>query len=194
MVSPETWEKLQAAKPLLEIDSTFDTYTIAAGANLRIDFRVDPGAGWQPKYELVMPVFNDAAMELQPPFKELLDAVAQIRTIYEEFEVAKYVLRWFNSNATPGAIRYYWPTALTLCPHSPALQAMQETPTRFSEPEGISERLPLIRESAGTVAKYMFVRDQAEKPDRYMVVTLSSDGIQRDNTLVVPASGQSFKI
>lgn len=82
----------------------------------------------------------------------LLMYITEVEKIYLQYEAVKAMLRWLNRNATPGAIRYYWPTALKLCPDAYAFEDLTEVPSRYKEPQGINARLQLLRDTAATVA------------------------------------------
>ncbi len=83
--------------------------------------------------------------------KPLMDAIHAIIDIQEQYGRVKHMLRWFNQNATPGAVRTYWPAAMTLLPDSD-IADMVVPPTRYTTPEKLGEVLPLIRDTAATVA------------------------------------------
>jgi len=97
-----------------------------------------------------------AAMSIDPVAAlPLLDTIAQMRKVFESFAAVDHVMRWLDNNATPGAIRYYWPTMLSLVPDCAAVNI--ETPTRFIEPKGLAPLLPLLRETATTVASALLL-------------------------------------
>lgn len=100
-----------------------------------------------------VPTIERGRLYLQPDrIAPLLSYIAEVKAIHDKFEEVKAVLRWFNRNATPGAIRYYWPTALELCRKAPAFDALQEVPTRYHNPPKISSWLQPIKDAAATVA------------------------------------------
>ena len=130
-------------------------YSLADNVMLTMDFT-----------DLSVPTITSDTQRVNPDrAAPLLEAIAEIKVIHEQFEVTKHVLRWLNRNATPGAIRYYFPTVLALCPTTPALAELQNTPARFLTPEGIGEQLPLIREAANVAASAaMLERDAPVRP------------------------------
>lgn len=71
--------------------------------------------------------------------------------IHEKWNNVRQVLTWFNEhNVTLGAARYYWPAILALLPENGML--LQCTGQRYKEVEGISEVIPLMRETSTTIA------------------------------------------
>lgn len=131
-----------AAKGIIQPRRSFETYeTIAAGVHLGIDYD-----------DTHVPTIEEACYALQPSATRLLHTIEEIRGIYLKYEAVKYVLRWMNRNATPGAIRHYWPSALKLCPGSTALQEVAGGASRYSEPPEIGSMLQMIRDTAAVVA------------------------------------------
>lgn len=82
----------------------------------------------------------------------LLSVVQEINSLHIKWGAVKHLLRWFNRNATPGAVRANWPSVLVLCPDSAMLKELQHAPTRYTNPQDLSALLPLIRATATTVA------------------------------------------
>lgn len=138
--------KLAAVRGMVDPMCNIGRYTINPGVVLDIKF-TDAKV---PTIELGR-LYLLAPLAL-PPRAPLLSYIAEVKAIHDKFEEVKAVLRWFNREATPGAIRYYWPTALELCPEAPAFAALQEVPTRYHNPPKISSWLQPIRDAAATVA------------------------------------------
>jgi hypothetical protein len=144
-------ECLRKVKGHINTSSDIGYYKLATDTMLHIDFT---GAS--------VPTIAPSTLGVNPDRAgPLLEAIAEIKVIHEQFEVTKHVLRWLNRNATPGAIRYYFPPVLALCPHSPALAELQHTPVRFTTPEGIADQLPLIREAANVAASAALMEKDA---------------------------------
>lgn len=138
----DTIDKMQAVRGMVEPDSPQGAYDVGVDVELTIDYK---GAR--------LPTITPNMLQINPQRAEPLMAyIAQVRAIHEQYETVKGVLRWLNRNATIGAIRYYWPSALQLCPTSPAFKDMQHVPTRFVTPAGISQWMQAIKDSAATVA------------------------------------------
>lgn len=96
-----------------------------------------------------------------PAIRDYVKALCvQIQAFRKVFDVIK----WLDKHATPAAVRYYWPSILPLLPmdHKVALCSGQ----RFTDPPGISALLPLIRETAGTLAS-AFLCNQTPKPPEW---------------------------
>lgn len=85
----------------------------------------------------------------QEPFLQFFD---EVYAIYRKFEEVVALLRWLNRNATPGAVRYYFPPAMKLTPAAPIWTELQEVPSRYNEPGGISDWIQTIKDAANTVA------------------------------------------
>jgi hypothetical protein len=79
-------------------------------------------------------------------------AVDTLNDLHVKWGAVKYLLRWFNRHATPGAVRANWPSVLSLCPDAPSLKELQHAPVRYTNPQELSALLPLIRATATTVA------------------------------------------
>lgn len=134
--------KMQAVNGMVDAARDNIPYKLAEACYLWIDYE-----------RANLPAIEQSRLFVQPErIGPLLNHIAAVRDIHLRFEAVKYVLRWFNREATPGAIRYYWPTAMQLCPKATCWDDLQEVPTRFKEPEGIGKRMQMIRDSATTVA------------------------------------------
>lgn len=83
------------------------------------------------------------------PLKAAVDAIVELHI---KWGAVKHLLRWFNRNATPGAVRANWPSVLALCPDAPNLKELQHAPLRYTNPQELSTLLPIIRATASTVA------------------------------------------
>lgn len=92
----------------------------------------------------------------------LKSAVQMLNELHIKWGAVKHLLRWFNRNATPGAVRANWPSVLTLCPDAPALKELQHAPTRYTNPQELSALLPLIRSTATTVASMAMLPGEAK--------------------------------
>jgi hypothetical protein len=87
----------------------------------------------------------------QHPNSPLMQAIDAVRAIHFEFGAVAHVCEWLNYNATPAAIRYYWPTMAALVPGG--LDTLPEgVPHKFTDVPGIADYLPLIKQTAGSVA------------------------------------------
>jgi hypothetical protein len=151
MFNAETLDILRKAFPLSVTTSRTGQYPLAdnMACYVNIDFdRTNPAIA------IVPPRAN--VLHIDPvQGKPLLDTVEKICKIREKFAVVSHVLSWLDANATPGAMRYYWPTMLALAPECPALNV--QAPARFIEPVGVAPLLPLIREAASTVASALLL-------------------------------------
>lgn len=137
-----TIDRAAAAYGIIDARSDFETYAnLAPRVSLNINYK-DTG----------MPTIEAGCLRVQPSATRLLHTIEEIRSIYLKYEQVKYVLRWMNRNATPGAIRHYWPTALALCRTSQPLLKVAGGATRYAEPHGIGSMLQAIRDTAQTAA------------------------------------------
>jgi len=144
-------EKLRQVRGMVTPMSTIQAYDLGPNVTLGINY---DGA--------LVPTVTRERLAIYPERVLPLAAyIAEVKAIHEKFEEVKAVLRWLNRNATPGAIRYYWPTALQLCPHSTAFRDLQQVPTRYDVPRGISDWLPSIRDAAVTVAGSLLLPNTA---------------------------------
>lgn len=80
--------------------------------------------------------------------------VPHLRAVYAvnlQFRNVRAVVQWFNDKqATFGAVRHYWPSMLSLMPDCTALH--EADGIRFKDIPGISEIVPLMRETQAIVA------------------------------------------
>ena len=169
---PNVLERAAAAFHLVSAASDVIAYPIAMGVNFIVNYR-DP-CNW--------PAIQPTALFLQEGSEALLLHIEVMRGIHQQFEECKYLLRWLNKNATPGAIRYYWPPILELCSNAPALADLQDTPSRFHTPPGIAEVTPMIRRTLATIAAARFLPTDHRSPSRdhlwltFQAVSANVDG------------------
>jgi len=144
-------ERAERARGIIVPNSEVEAYPIMPSVNLCINFK---GAK--------VPTISPTAFRLQPIAGPLLSYAQQVKAIHEQFSEVKAVLKWLNRNATIGAIRYYWPSVLQLCPNSPALKDMQHVPTRYTVPQGISLWTQSLKDAAATVAGSLLLPAEAK--------------------------------
>lgn len=161
LFTQDVLDRAVAAKKLIEPESYTIGYdleepgAVPASTELAINYR-----------DSSYPPINEEAMVFQPASDKLFAFIAKIRAIHEQFEEFKATLRWLNLNATPGAIRFYFPTILALCPNSPPIAALQHVPTRYSNPENIGNWIPSIKDAAACYANTQLLPSTAKKRDR----------------------------
>lgn len=122
------------------------------GATLSIDYNE----------ALCLPIDESAMMMQTNLIPPLLAFIRDVKAIYYQYEEVKACLRWLNRNATAGAVRFYWPTVLKLCPNAPSMAALQGVPSRYAEPHGIGDRLQMLRDTATTMAGAAMLPTDAE--------------------------------
>lgn len=93
---------------------------------------------------------------------ELQEAIKAADALVAKWGAVKWMLRWFNRNATAGAVRAMWPSVLQLCPDSPAIKELSKLPSRYTNPQGLPALLPLVRTTASTVASMALLPDSTE--------------------------------
>lgn len=141
MFTEDTIKRAQAAKGIIAPRSDEIMFCVMTNVQLTLTFPAST------------PAINPTFCALQPGFQEVLDVIEAIREIHAKYGRVKAVLRWFNRHATAAAIRNYWPSVIALCGKSSAFDGMHEfAPERYATPTDIGTMLPLIRETAGTVA------------------------------------------
>jgi hypothetical protein len=147
--------------------ATNGTYRITEGTEITFEF--EQMSMLAPKPEM----FNVDPVAGQP----LLDAIHQIQVIKSKFDLAEHVLNWLDEHVTAGAMRYYWPTVLSLAPLAPTLGG--EIPSRFNTPGNITPFLPFIRESASTIASALMLSEDIDiNTNKGMSLMLSGNGMK----------------
>jgi len=101
--------------------------------------------------------------------------------IADDFAVVKQVVNWLDLNALAGAIRYYFPSVLSLLPPDQD-KIPREIPSRYIEPDGIAPYIPLLREASGTVAAALLLPTENLTPDEPLgiTVTIVQGGVTRN--------------
>ena len=85
------------------------------------------------------------------PNAQIMDLLVSIYDLHKQFNKVRKVIDWFGEHkVTPGAAVYYWPTIRSLCGSGHAVHDV--TGDRYRAVTGISEIIPLLRETAGIVA------------------------------------------
>lgn len=162
---PDAVAKLRAVKGIVNPSTWRSSYTVQNGVNLSLDF--------QPS-SIVTPI--NSAWQPQPGAHPFLHSVDKLKEVYHNFMKVMHVMNWMDANATPGAIRHYWPTMLSLAPH--CVELNEASTFRYVEPAGISPMLPLLRETATLVASALLL-------PKY-------DTVQDGDGMIVTIGGHSF--
>jgi hypothetical protein len=177
LLPQEMLDRALAAKELIEPDSLIMEYdTVAPDVSLNLDYRDDnyQKTGYYP------PINEGGGLVLQAGHEKLLTFIEGVRTIHHQFEELKAVLRWLNRNATPGAIRYYFPTVLALCPDSPPVKDLQHVPSRYHQPAGIGDWMQSIKDASACFASTQMLPGSAVKrPREKMWLTFSGTIVKR---------------
>lgn len=155
--------KLKLVRGMVETDSEHKTYPLPGGR-----------LGVKPEIVLtinfngaMVPAIQPTAMRIYPDrIEPLLAFTAAVKAEHDKYEELKGVLRWLNRNATPGAIRYFFPQAMKLVPTSPIWKDLQEVPSRYTTPPDYGVWAQVIRDAANTVAGMMLLPADVEPRKR----------------------------
>lgn len=166
-------EALKKVRGLVKAAGNTRTYEIGDNISLNIDFA---GAN--------VPAIEPEAMRIYPErVGPLRDFTVAVKAEHDKFEELKGVLRWLNRNATPGAVRYFFPQAMKLVPSSPIWRDLQEVPSRYNTPVDYSHWAQVLRDAATTVAATMMLPNDARLRDRKdMWLTFKERGVCLDPT------------
>ena len=178
--SDDTRMTLKHAHELIQHNSygwgvaTQAAYQITEGTQINLDFATLKMLA--PKVEMFR-VDPDTGIPL-------LDAIEHIIAIKHKFDLAEHVLCWLDEHVTAGAMRYYWPTVLSLAPQAPTL--MGEVPTRFNTPGNITPFLPSIRDAASTIASTLMLAEDVDTNTNSGMTLILSGGDMKigEDTLV----------
>lgn len=135
-------EKMKQVRGMVRAQSSIQAYQVQPDVKLGINFK-----------DALLPTIEPERLYIQPHrFDQLVTFIAEVRAVHLQYEEVKAVLRMLNRHATPGAIRFYWPTAMKLVKDSPIWKDLQEVPSRFSQPPNLSDWLQSFKDSANTMA------------------------------------------
>ena len=153
----ELLRQLRLIHGLIPIDEHMEGYALHENVRLFINYK-------HLNVPTILPVSFTPDFERCRP---IMAAAQLAQEIHRKYARVRHVLRSFNRNATPGAVRAYWPAVLALCPKAPVLQDMMDkAPTRYDTPRDIGRMLPLVRETACTVAGMEMIPADATGRDR----------------------------
>lgn len=155
--SQEDRDICRAAYGVAEDPSFGNSYTLTKHTDAYIQFRE----------QRMLPIESSRVTHCEGG-SPLLDVCATIEQISLDFGVATYVVNWLDKHATIGAIRYYFPTLLSLASECDKL--MEATPgMAFREPMGVSRILPLIRRASTTVAAALMLPTPEHKSGNFRI-------------------------
>ena len=174
LMPPEMVKAIVAVAPYVgaafELRINDELINTSHRADLRFDF--EHVGMFAPTQEAVMQRFKN---NMPRAIRECLDGMCKVKN---SFDNVLKVVNWFmEHNATVGALRYYWPTAMVLTPDDTALQ--EASGARFKDINGIQEIIPLLKETQATVATAFLLgsNDEARKEEGFFSATVgSADG------------------
>ena len=111
--------------------------------------------------------------------RHVMDHWLAMFAIHQKWVAVRAVCTWLNlHNATLGAARYYWPSILMLMPQNEDLAACGGT--RYKDVPGISEIIPLMRDTATTVATMKLLPEERKDAAVESIVSMGfTDNAQR---------------
>lgn len=185
MFNDDAVTRLKAVHGLLGYEENHRGYDLKPWLNGQISIYTDG----------IMPPPHEAAREWHADRAgTLVTAVQALNELHVKWGAVKHLLRWFNRNATPGAVRANWPSVLTLCPDAPSLKELQHAPTRYTNPQELSSLLPLIRATSTTVASMaMLPGDAKPRPRGTVVITIPARTADYEGTQITLDS-QTFSL
>lgn len=128
---------------------------------------------------------SDASLPLQAFINEA-DA------LWRKFTAVQHCLMWLDANATPGAMRYYWPAIMSLAGDNAVFKDIDGS--RFKEPDGIGPMLPMLRETASTVASALLLsQERVVKPDN-MVLTFDSVAYTHESGVKIKTDTKTYSL
>lgn len=131
----------------------------------------------------LLPIRKDVVRYQAHLYGELEQYIKDVWAIHHKFEEVKAVLKWLNRNATPGAVRYYWPTAMKLCPESTIWRDLQDVPSRYNEPKDVRVWTQAMKDAANTMAAAELLPKDTDTPDPgAMHLTFSEVDVNPDPT------------
>ena len=171
LFDPSVLDRACAAKELIEPESHTIPYEIGSPIELSGMLYLNYKAA-----ATNFPPINAEASNLQGHCTPLLEFVSKVRGIHLQFEEIKGVLRWLNRSATAGAIRYYFPAVLSLCPDSPPVRDLQHVPSRYHQPKNIHQWTDAIKDALAVYAGTQMLPASAlyRGRDRGMWLTIPS--------------------
>lgn len=172
LFDPDKIKRLRSVKGLVAPASDRNSYPLGAGCRLSMDFQM-----------ATTPTPMEGAWAIQPEAVPFTTTVAELKALYEQFCKVRYVANWLDANATPGAVRHYWPTMLSLAPNSEALK--EASTFRYVEPAGISALLPLLRETAAIVVGALLLpKKELASQEKPMYVAFSDYPLQHSGLTI----------
>lgn len=142
LVSPEHKAILRSAHGVVNYFTSAVIVQVEKNVHLRIDFNE---LGYAPPYTIHGKVTGAVA--------DLCATAAALRRKWVNVLALAY---WFDAEGTPGAVRNLWPTLKVLAPEHEGLQEAN-VGTYYVDPPGYSKWLPLMRETATTVASALML-------------------------------------
>lgn len=134
-----TIDILKKAYPVIQYPGGSNLFKITAHGEITLS-----------RFDDIKMVVPNSKVVVKPVDAAIYASMNEVERVVREFAKAKHVLKWLDKHATLGAIRYYWPTVLSLIPGGGPFNG--EVPASYREPDGIHKMLPFLRDTASTVA------------------------------------------
>lgn len=175
LFSDDTIDKLKQVRGMVKAANSFKSYEIGTKPDVSLSISYE-GA--------MVPAIEEDAVRIQSErVGPLHDFTVAVRDEHVKYEELKGVLRWLNRNCTPGAIRFFFPQAMKLVPHSPIWKDLQEVPSRYTTPADYGVWAPVIRSAANTVAGMMLLpADVQARPRDTMWLTFKETSVHLDQS------------
>lgn len=166
LIDDDSYNKLHAVKDLIKTAGSSRDYPLQ-DVRFFVEFQ-----------HADIPAFEKAVVQTDR-IAPLLTFLHELATVHWAYEEVRGVLKWLNRNATPGAIRYYWPSAMKLTETSPIWAELGSVPTRYTTPDGIGDWLQNLKDAAATVTGMLLLpNDVPPRPKNQMWVTFPSKNIR----------------
>lgn len=185
LFDPDTIARARAARGIAEPGGAIQNYNLGQGRTLSVCYDEERHP---------LPI-RGGMFRAQPNIGPLLAYLNDLERVYLAFEEVKAVLKWLNRNATPGAVRYYWPSAMKLTKDAPVWEKLQEVPSRYTQPEGITDWLQVLKDSAATVSGMLMLPNDAKAVTRdKLFVQFAARRVEVSSTYGYTTDAISFNI
>lgn len=179
LYDPATVQLLRAAHEWVAEAETpcYVTYRMSTSTTIRLDGNKMSVLLPNPARALSLTTLENVP-NLHGKAPDILLQCREVERIVHDFAMVHYAANWLIENATPGAIRYYWPSMLALAGDK-ADQFPVELPSNYHEPKGIHSLIPMLRATAGIVAGALMLGDVPAPENQQMLIDVEAQSITR---------------